>query len=89
MPAVFISHATKDDAEVTRIHDALEKLTGVEMWVDHKDIRAGENWDKTIEKAVGDCPYLLLIISRASMSSVPGESERGPRKSGLFWYKPR
>ncbi len=69
MPAIFLSHATKNDAEVTQIHDALEKLTGVEIWVDHKDIRNGENWDKTIERAVSDCPYMLLIISRDSMKS--------------------
>ncbi|HEX2621972.1 MAG TPA: toll/interleukin-1 receptor domain-containing protein, partial [Phototrophicaceae bacterium] len=70
MPDIFISHATKDDETITKIHDELERATGREMWVDHVDIKPGMNWQEAIETALYQCPDLLLVISRASMDSV-------------------
>jgi tetratricopeptide (TPR) repeat protein len=69
MPDVFISHSSNDDTIVTEIHDELQKLTRVEIWVDHKDIPAGAIWEEEIERALRECPYLLLVISRESIQS--------------------
>ena len=33
MPAVFVSHATKDDDTVSRLHDFLETAAKVEIWI--------------------------------------------------------
>jgi len=75
MPDVFISHSSKNDTLVTEIHDALEKLTSVEIWVDHKDIAADAKWEIEIEKALRACPYLLVAISRESVKSDEVRSE--------------
>ena len=69
MPDVFISHATADDEVVSELHDELEARTGVEMWVDHKDIKPGENWQNKIESALKTCPYLLMVVSRNAVKS--------------------
>ncbi|MBL8164665.1 MAG: TIR domain-containing protein [Anaerolineae bacterium] len=69
MPAVFVSHATRDDARVTELHDALEAATKTDLWVDHKDIPAGAPWETTIERALKDCPHCLVVLSRQSVLS--------------------
>ncbi len=67
MSHIFVSHATADDPTVTRIHDALEAATGQNLWVDHKDIATGDNWQAKIEWALqnGGANF-LLILSRNS-----------------------
>jgi hypothetical protein len=69
MTHIFVSHASKDDEPVTRIHDALEAATGRELWVDHKDIKTGDHWQMSIDVSLRDCQSLLLIVSRNSMKS--------------------
>jgi hypothetical protein len=69
MNHVFISHATKDDDTVTRIHDTLEADTGREMWVDHKDLKPPKtNWRADIHKALRESAAGLLVLSRNSVS---------------------
>ena len=44
MKPIFISHATADDAAVDRIHAALT-AAGIDMWVDHKRLKPGDDWE--------------------------------------------
>lgn len=69
MPDVFVSHATKDDARVTELHDALETATKTDLWVDHRDIPAGAPWEASIERALKDCPNCLVVLSRHAVLS--------------------
>jgi tetratricopeptide (TPR) repeat protein len=48
---VFISHDSRNDAIVTRIHDALE-AAGLDAWVDHHDITGGDDWNQRIQEAI-------------------------------------
>ena len=75
MPDVFVSHASADDDVVTRLHDTLEAATGRDLWVDHTDIRPGQDWQEAVDRALLTCPDLLLVLSRSSASSkeVTGE----------------
>jgi tetratricopeptide (TPR) repeat protein len=69
MPDVFVSHATKDDERVSDLHDALEAATKTDLWVDHKDIPAGAPWETSIERALKDCAYCLVVLSRHAIVS--------------------
>ncbi len=70
MPAlIFLSHSSKDDDTVTRIHDAIEKATGEDVWVDHKDIKAGDHWQESIDTALADCTHMLVMLSKDSVIS--------------------
>ena len=69
MTHIFVSHSSKDDDTVTRIHDALEATTGREVWVDHQDIPPGADWQTAIDTSLRDCESLLLVLSRHSAAS--------------------
>ena len=69
MTHIFVSHSSKDDDTVTRIHDALEATTGREVWVDHQDIPPGADWQTAIDTSLRDCESLLLVLSKYSAAS--------------------
>lgn len=72
---IFISHSSKDDDTISRLHDELERLTGAEIWVDHKDIKPGDNWQERIDLALRECDYLILAISPDSIASKEVQAE--------------
>src|SRR5207245_402786 len=41
----------------------------INMWVDQLDIRPSEHWDRAIERAVGNCRGLVVILSPRSVAS--------------------
>ncbi len=65
MTHLFVSHATTDDAVVTRIHDQLE-AAGLNAWVDHKDIHAPMDWETAIQEALNTCAAGLYVLSPRS-----------------------
>ena len=42
---IFISHASQDDNIADRVYMALQ-ASGIDAWLDHVVIQAGDNWDK-------------------------------------------
>jgi len=67
-PKIFLSHASEDKPFVRRLETALE-AAGVEVWVDHDDLHAGENFPKRIGDALAWCDVLLLVWSQAARVS--------------------
>src|SRR5688500_12385243 len=66
MDNIFISHATKDDDTVTRIHDALKPAC--EVWVDHVRLKPPiDNWRTEIQSALRDAHAGILVLSRNSV----------------------
>jgi hypothetical protein len=65
---VFISHSWEDKPLVLRLESKL-RASGVEVWVDHRGIRAGDNMPDEISNALQWCTTLLLIWSKASSNS--------------------
>jgi len=63
---VFICYARKDEGFVLKLAANL-KGRSVPVWLDQWDIPLGANWNKTIDKAVSDCAYLLVVLSRESV----------------------
>jgi hypothetical protein len=67
-PTLFVSHSSKDDDAVTRLHDALT-AAGVDAWVDHKDILPGHNFDTSVQNALNACDAGLLALSPDSATA--------------------
>lgn len=72
---VFISFSFKDQAIAETIVNQLLNKYHISCWICTQDIRAGENYKKTIVKAINDAKVLLMIQSESSMLSteVPKE----------------
>lgn len=65
---IFISHATGDDAVVTRLHNTLEGA-GLDAWVDHLDITGSDNWNLEIQAALHARPYCVFVLSPESAAN--------------------
>ena len=75
-PKIFISHAWEDKSIVRRLEAELENI-GVQIWVDHSDIRAGDLITRRVNKALEWCNTLVLIWSHAASISKWVEHEWG------------
>ena len=64
----FISYSTKDQDFATRLHADLQ-AKGIRCWFAPHDIRAGKKIIEQIDEAIRIHDRLLLILSKASMSS--------------------
>lgn len=74
---IFISYCTEDTSVAETVCAALEKA-GVECWMAPRDVRPGENWGRSIIKAIGSARLMVLIFSGHTNSSrhVNNEIER-------------
>jgi formylglycine-generating enzyme required for sulfatase activity len=59
-PKIFISHAWKDKQLVRQLETELT-TAGIKVWVDHSDVRGGDNLPKRISDALKWCNTLLLV----------------------------
>lgn len=67
--SLFISHVTADNEAADRLHDLLV-VEGFTTWIDHKEaIPLGEDWDRTIRKAIPACDAVVLMMSPESLKS--------------------
>lgn len=65
---VFISYSHTDKPFVRRVTRQLESI-GVEFFLDEKDIPWGNTITEDVQKALGECIAILVIISAGSLSS--------------------
>jgi len=66
--SAFVSYSRSDSAFALRLAGDL-KAAGVKVWVDQRDIVAGQRWDRVVEDAIRNCPLLLAVLSPASVNS--------------------
>ncbi len=73
MPAVrqgvFVSYARADGAGVARrlVHEL--GAAGIDAWLDRHDLYGGLAWRRQIVDAMGDCAYLVLVLTPAALAS--------------------
>lgn len=67
-PRVFISYSS-DATPLVRQIEAEFREAGIETWVDHRRLRAGDNLPVEISEALSWCNVLLLIWSKSSSQS--------------------
>ncbi len=66
---VFVSYARADGEDFAKkLHDHLE-ANGFMTWLDRRDIKLGENWDLSIDKAIRECWALLFVMTPSSVDS--------------------
>src|SRR6516225_642192 len=61
--AVFLSHASEDDAAALRIAAAL-RAAGIEVWLDRSELKGGDAWDHSIRQQLRECTLFMPVISR-------------------------
>jgi SIR2-like domain/TIR domain len=66
---VFISYAREDSAEAERLYRDL-KNAGAKPWIDKEEIRAGENWDLALSKAIKNNRYFIPLFSSRSVDKI-------------------
>lgn len=60
---VFISYASEDFPIVCQIYGVLVKA-GVPVWFDNAELRGGDQYDKRIGNAIGQCKVFMPILSK-------------------------
>ena len=68
MGHIFISYSRRDTETVDHIVDLMRK-TGLEVWLDRHDIRAGNQWRVQIVQAIDTCDAFVLMLSPNSATS--------------------
>lgn len=63
----FISYAREDRQLALRLYEDL-KRAGASPWLDAKEIRAGEEWRRTIREALRLATHVIALISKHSVN---------------------
>lgn len=66
-PKVFISYAREDEGPALMLYDML-LARGFIPWIDKRDLLAGENWERSIHAAIRSADYVLVCMSKHSIS---------------------
>jgi len=64
---IFISYAREDREIAESIYDKLRDA-GFAPWMDIKDIRAGEMWERIISRAIEQADFILVCLSNHSVN---------------------
>jgi tetratricopeptide (TPR) repeat protein len=65
---IFISHSSKDNAEVKGLAEALQGL-GFEVWLDQFELHAGDDFVSAINTALHDCTASIIVFSQHTEDS--------------------
>jgi hypothetical protein len=68
MTHVFISHSNTDNAITEALADHLQQA-GINIWIDRKNIKSGDRWLRSIQKALEACHAVVIVMSRAARDS--------------------
>ncbi len=66
-PKYFFSYTSKDREFVIRLAKELRAF-GANLWMDQLDIRAGQHWDREVEKALKRCKGMIAVLSPDSVA---------------------
>ena len=62
-PLAFISHSSRDKERAVELADRL-RGHGVDVWLDHEQLRYGDSVTKGISQGLEQCTVILVLISR-------------------------
>lgn len=65
---IFISHSSQDKPFVRRLAADL-KAKGFRVWLDEKEIAVGQSIPQSIDDAISEARYILIILSKHSVLS--------------------
>ena len=64
---VFLCHSSGDKSAVRRLYQRLQS-DGVDPWLDEEGIKAGQDWELEIRKAVRASDVVAVCLSGSSIS---------------------
>jgi hypothetical protein len=64
---VFLSYAREDEVEVERLYGRLLE-DGLKPWMSGRDILPGEDWERSITKAVRGADFFLVCLTSRSLA---------------------
>ena len=73
-PHYFISYCRQEVTFADSFSRELEKR-GIRTWVDFRNLVPGHAWQSQLDDAVKNAAAILLVVSKASMSSLPVKDE--------------
>lgn len=65
---IFISYSRVDTNFVTHLIDDLTKQ-GLNVWLDQRNIGAGQRWDNTIQQALESSDLFVIVLTPSSVAS--------------------
>lgn len=69
MQHLFISYARNDGEEFAKkLHDSLE-AHGFLAWLDRRDLKPGDSWDLSIDRAIHNCWAVLFVMTPSGVNS--------------------
>ena len=74
---VFISYSRKDYEKVKAVKDEIDRLVGIDCWMDLNGIESGERFKKVIISAINRNNTLLFMLTPNSMNSPFAMKELG------------
>jgi hypothetical protein len=74
-PTVFVSYASEDVESARRLADALGRAGFGDVWLDKRQLIAGDDWSDRIDEAIEQCDFFMPVLSR--------NADR--RREGVFW----
>jgi hypothetical protein len=66
-PQVFLAYAVEDAVVVERLYDSL-RARGLDPWMDRRKLLPGQNWPRSIERAIEMSSYFIACFSGRSVS---------------------
>jgi hypothetical protein len=69
MPNVFISYSTLDCDFVEEEIVSLLRRNGITTWHARRDVQTAEDWEKSIRRALSECEWFLVVVSKNAISS--------------------
>src|ERR1041385_107549 len=71
-PKVFLSYASDDRDEVEMLAEQLQ-TSGIKAWQDKQELRAGDNWNRTLLDVIGrQVNYVVVVLTSRMTSRVEG-----------------
>ena len=61
MFGVFLCHNSQDKDVIRRLAELLNR-NGIETWVDEKDLRAGDTWQRSLFQALLEAPVVIICL---------------------------
>jgi hypothetical protein len=74
--AIFMSYTHEDRTAALQLRDFLENEAGIDVWIDHRGLAAGDDWDHQIRRNIKNCSYFMPLISSASTRRLEGYFRR-------------
>ncbi len=68
MTSVFVSHSARDRADAVQVRRILKDV-GCQIWLDATDMRAAEDLEGQLAKAITDADVFCLLLSPTSVAS--------------------